>query len=1589
MFTKKTRVISAIAIVCMLLSLMASFCLPAAAESNYDEIVPSKGLTDVSALPDIKNGFDGANKAYKVTDRAGMEIIAKQVARKSKMEGYTFTLANDIDMSGTPFMGIGSPSLNDIDSAANAALTYNKDFYTFRGTFDGNGFVFTNLYMYIGSTYGVGLFGNCYNATIKNVGIASGLIVGADRTGSIVGIAHGDTKLINCWNAATVIGGGTDGAGGLVGAVLDGKATLKNCYNLGLVYNNKNAAAGLVGVVRQSGSGFAVNNSYSAGTLIDGFKGLDSSSIDYFGAIMRIQNEEIATSTKSADNYYLNNIGKPGWALGKEVAKDAFDGATVAEDFSQLHNDLNKNISSDSEDYNVAYEYSEAGYPVLTYKKDGAVVAKRLAAFGAKNVARNDWAAENALFAKISAGAHKNGALNFAGAPVEIASADDLFIFSLFAGFNSISSNFGVSEVVFTEDVNMDDLTLADVEYYVPIGANSTVNYNIDGRDHTLYNWKSYTYHSAASNNASGGFIHEINGSFLKNFSMENAVSCYDQCYKVVAEAGNTYPALLVEMVNGSAYLQDVSVTGEIRIIAKAAANDNNNAGLVGRHWNNALTAKNCWSETTVTHVFSDTSYVARAIGSHPSSASVSADKYSNVYWVAPADAQVAATEDGNPVAKDEIQLRITSENFHNIQTAQSLNEASKLLGEDLSIFWTVGERGGKAKLVRSSDESRRPVLLLVQRYIAPSLGNTEAVPYGPADRYYYYKGHSYVIGPDDLPGYLLENGTPNPVVLNDDYTTIKYYMDQADTSFLGEAEDFVDTFGESGGEYIQKLNVALQKVQSTGNNAAKRDALYEVAVAFNEAKEAVKKGDLWAEYPYLPSISRYNELAGYNFTDWAISSKEDWVYVTNMLPTEAVNLKLHLTNHIDMQGTSVKPLAFGATFIGLVDGHGYNFYNFKMDMTDPNGFGGQDSGAVVFDNSFGLVAHLGNGGIIRNIGLASGAIDIKKVCSQDQGIGAFAGVAESGSLIANCWNALSVKATNKSSVSRIGGIVGRGAGVLYGCYNLGAVSGNTSYAHGLNAYASNGTGRFYNCYSLPASSPAANYNAAIGQGGGYQTAADAATKPATPYQNTYSIDNYLIYQYKTHPSAAIVECSENHTLAREEYDSGFMAYTMNKNRYDYSDLAPIYWTLDDEGKTVYGNEANAVCKLTLTVDDEVIDVRYVNGNATFEVTYDTYDVSDVEVVIGDATVSGEFNNVLTMNGTDVEIALTVGCRHTGTLTYTPDADGNTHSWSCSACDASEQTLLCTNDGEWVDNGDETHSAFCVCGREFTENCQFNNPDIQAGDTHLLSCICGADKAVDCEYDIAKAENNQHRKYCTICGDWSLLACSFGPWEVVKYPSHDEEGEKRRECICGNYETESIDKYTEPMLILSSPVAHAGDEVEFTVNLAGIPATGVSGLALKIEYDSDIFEYVGAQAKKGGLANAIENKAGEQKIAFIWPENITDGTDVATLTFKVAKGASAGESVVKVSPLDAIYIPDGAAGSMPITFVSSENPIKVAAYAWGDANGDKYVTLADVIRMLRKVNGEDITLDAAADVNGNGVVDTSDASWVLKQLMLK
>ncbi len=138
---------------------------------------------------------------------------------------------------------------------------YNIPEYAFSGTYDGNGYTISNLFISQGTST-VGLFGFAIGATFKNIGLVDVDITGGMDTGSLAGYAISGTTVFNCYSTG-ILSAGSHG-GGLIGR-FEGGSTLYNCYsNVDVTVVGSNAG-GLVGSLYNNGA--AVSNSYATGNV--------------------------------------------------------------------------------------------------------------------------------------------------------------------------------------------------------------------------------------------------------------------------------------------------------------------------------------------------------------------------------------------------------------------------------------------------------------------------------------------------------------------------------------------------------------------------------------------------------------------------------------------------------------------------------------------------------------------------------------------------------------------------------------------------------------------------------------------------------------------------------------------------------------------------------------------------------------------------------------------------------------------------------------------------------------------------------------------------------------------------------------------------------------------------------------------------------------------------------------------------------------------------------------------------------------------------------------------------------------------------
>jgi filamentous hemagglutinin family protein len=189
-----------------------------------------------------------------------------------------YALGSNIDASATAGWNAGAGFTPVGDTSVGAT--------TFTGIFDGLGHTISNLTINRPGSVDVGLFGAAANnATISNVGLLNGSVVGGAGTGSLLGTAI-TASISNSYNTGTVRGAagtgglagvittggvsgsyntgtvsGAAGTGGLIGVLTTG--SISDSYNIAAVTGNA-GTGGLAGAMTTG----SINNSFSTGNVV-------------------------------------------------------------------------------------------------------------------------------------------------------------------------------------------------------------------------------------------------------------------------------------------------------------------------------------------------------------------------------------------------------------------------------------------------------------------------------------------------------------------------------------------------------------------------------------------------------------------------------------------------------------------------------------------------------------------------------------------------------------------------------------------------------------------------------------------------------------------------------------------------------------------------------------------------------------------------------------------------------------------------------------------------------------------------------------------------------------------------------------------------------------------------------------------------------------------------------------------------------------------------------------------------------------------------------------------------------------------------
>ena len=176
--------------------------------------------------------------------------------------GVHLTLTGNIDASATFSWNVGDHDNNP--GTANVAMGFSPigvfDTAFFEASFDGAGWVISNLYINRPASADIGLFGATKGAVIANVGVTNVNVTGQSYVGGLIGFAN-DSSRITASYAKGVVEGTGGYVGGLIGASFGSSITAS--YATGAAEGTEENVGGLVG----DASNTVIVASYATGAV--------------------------------------------------------------------------------------------------------------------------------------------------------------------------------------------------------------------------------------------------------------------------------------------------------------------------------------------------------------------------------------------------------------------------------------------------------------------------------------------------------------------------------------------------------------------------------------------------------------------------------------------------------------------------------------------------------------------------------------------------------------------------------------------------------------------------------------------------------------------------------------------------------------------------------------------------------------------------------------------------------------------------------------------------------------------------------------------------------------------------------------------------------------------------------------------------------------------------------------------------------------------------------------------------------------------------------------------------------------------------
>ena len=252
--------------------------LTAAKDININAVMTAEEASKLVLNTAATNGGDTAIIGGRVNVGMGAEGFIGRVdftgdtsTQTLHINGDPYTIIKDIDglqgieSNRTIHYALGS----NIDASATAgwnsiggepeAFAGFAPITQFKATFNGLGHEISDLTINSTKKWDTGLFRKITEASLSNIGLRDGAVIGRHSTASLVGRAS-NSSVTNAYATGNVTGEGSY-VGGLVG-IMKGTSTLENAYATGNVTGERNYVGGLVGIMDGTST---VTNAFATG----------------------------------------------------------------------------------------------------------------------------------------------------------------------------------------------------------------------------------------------------------------------------------------------------------------------------------------------------------------------------------------------------------------------------------------------------------------------------------------------------------------------------------------------------------------------------------------------------------------------------------------------------------------------------------------------------------------------------------------------------------------------------------------------------------------------------------------------------------------------------------------------------------------------------------------------------------------------------------------------------------------------------------------------------------------------------------------------------------------------------------------------------------------------------------------------------------------------------------------------------------------------------------------------------------------------------------------------------------------------------